>query len=96
MSCSNLASTDPTSSFVTTFFIVVFYVSGVGFLLIVTLLTFRDARNVKIYETRVGELEREMIPTSNLILGRMSRHNSNVFTTTQQGNVDNFDDHDGN
>ncbi len=57
---------------------------SVGFLVFVVHLTYREAQNVKLYEKRLSELEREMLPTTNMILGRAatSRHNSQSWHQT--------------
>jgi hypothetical protein len=57
---------------------------SIGFLVFVVHLTYREAQNVKLYEKRLSELEREMLPTTNMILGRAStsRHNSQSWHQT--------------
>jgi hypothetical protein len=91
VTCSEL--TDVASSTTAIVFLTIVYIVCVAFLAIVARVTLRDARNVKIYESRIGQLERDLIPTSNLVLGQVSRHNSTSWPPPMpRDDLENFED----
>ena len=84
---------DAASSTTAVVFVAVVYIFGIAFLALATFVTLRDARNVKIYQRRIGRLERDLIPASNLLLGQVSRHNSTSWSLpSPRDDVENFDE----
>ena len=76
-------TTTATATITTSTILLILVALSIGFLFFVVHLTYREAQNVKLYEKRLSELERELLPTTNMILGRAtSRHNSQSWHQT--------------